>query len=228
MLMRSLVLVFAFLLAAIASYSQKVTVTATANQNEVEKILKKAREEGRINRAFFSEHDRCQAFLRKGEWLNAESSCRLAISFADKLPAGQLLERSGARASLGVALLGQKRPNEAIPLLNKAIQIRELYSKEPDADTADIYFFLGHAHRLSNDIQSARTNYERAERLYRAAFISIGDDGDEIRFSYPRRLRNTLLAHYDLLTSTGLVDEAEVVRVRLVEVEKEFAKYLND
>lgn len=214
--------------AAIASFSQEVTVTATTNPREIEKILRKEREEGRINRAFFSEQDRCRAFLKASEWLKAESSCRLAISLAEKLPANHLLERSSARASLGIALLLQRRPKEAIPLFDRAVEIRETYSSEPDADTADVYTFLGHAYRLSNDIQSARGFYDKAERMYRAAFVSIGDDSDEIRFSYPRRLRNALRSHYELLKSAGLVEEAEQLRLRLAEVEKEFAKYLND
>ncbi|MFN6964919.1 MAG: tetratricopeptide repeat protein [Pyrinomonadaceae bacterium] len=226
--MKPLLFVFAISLLSTATFPQQVTVTATTNQKEVERRLKTERETGRINRAFFAEDDRCRAFLKAKEWIKAESSCKLAISLAEKLPVNRLLERSGARVSLGIALLLQQRQKEAIPLFNRAVEIRETYSSEPDADTADILSFLGHAYRLSNDIQSARAYYEKAERTYRAAFVSIGVESDEIRFSYPGRLRDTLRAHYDMLRSVGLVAEAEVVRVRLVEVEKEFAKYLSD
>src|SRR5688500_177740 len=103
--MRPLILIFLFLLSVSASYSQKVTVKATTNKKEVESILRKEREEGRVNRAFFDEHDRCRAFLKAREWVRAESSCKVAISWVEKLPKEHVLERSSVRETLAIALL---------------------------------------------------------------------------------------------------------------------------
>lgn len=207
-----------------ASYAQEVTVSATTNKKEIEAILKKGREEARVNRAFFTEHDTCRGLLKAREWAKAESSCRLAISLAEKLPKEHVLERSSARGSLAIALLWQRNAEEAILLLNKSLEIRKTVSDDSDADMGDLYFLLGQAYSLSNDIQTARSYFERAERTYRSAFVEIGDDW--FRVSYSRRLQNAVEAHYNLVKSAGLVNEAEKLESRLAEVKKEFAKYL--
>ncbi|MEQ1762609.1 MAG: hypothetical protein ABL984_05610, partial [Pyrinomonadaceae bacterium] len=78
---------------------------------------------------------------------------------------------------------------------------------------------------LSNEIPSAQSFLERAEKTYRAAIIEIGDD--DFRVSYSRRLKNAVEAHYLMMKSVGLVGEAEKLKDRLAQVEEEFAKYLN-
>ena len=222
--MKPLILFLIVLAEWTTSYSQEVTVRATTNKNEVEAILKKEREEARVNRAFFAEHDKCRGLLRAQEWAKAELSCRSAISLVDKLPREHVLERSSVRESLALALLWQRRPEEAILLLNRSLEISKSILDGSDAEKCDVYLLLGHAHRLLNDIQIARSYYERAEGTYRSAFVKIGDD--EVRFPYGQRIKNIVEAHYDLVKSAGLVKEAEKLQGRLAQVEKEFAKYL--
>ncbi len=208
------------------AFSQDVTVKVTTNPKEIKKILAKEGEATRINRAFFAEDDRCRAFLKSREWLKAEASCRLAITLVEKLPAEHVLERASARTSLGYALLWQRKTQDAIELFKKALEIRLPSSGDSDADTADIYSLLGNSYGALGDVQSSRAHFEKAEMSYRAAFISIGDDGDEIRFSYPRRMKSSLEAHYHFVRAAGLSDEAEKLQIRIAQVEKEFAKYL--
>lgn len=218
------VIIIIILLGLTASYSQEVTVRATTNKKEVEAILKKEQEEARVNRAFFTEHDRCRGLLRQQEWVKAEASCRAAITLVENLPKEHVLERSSVRATLAIAMLWQRRPEEAVLLLDRSLEIRKTVSDDTDADTGDLYFLLGQTHSLLNNMKAARSYYEKAESTYRAAFVEIGDD--DFRVSYSRRLRNTVETHYNLVKSAGLVNEAEKLQVRLVQVEKEFAKYL--
>ncbi|MEQ1763112.1 MAG: tetratricopeptide repeat protein, partial [Pyrinomonadaceae bacterium] len=145
------ILLLVLMSCVMVSIAQEVTVKATTNRKEVESILTKGREEGRINRAFFDEHDRCRELLGKREFVKAEASCRTAIVYVEKLPKEHVLERSGVRATLALAVLWQKRPEEAIVLLNRALEIRKTVSDDSDADTGDLYYLLGQAHGLSND-----------------------------------------------------------------------------
>ncbi len=193
---RVLVLISFFLLGLTTSYSQTVTVRAITNPKEIKAILAKEGEGVRINKAFFDEDARCRGFLQAREWQKAEASCRIAITLVEKLPSEHVLERSSARTSLGIALLWQRKTQEAIPLFKMALATRLPRAGESDADTADIYALLGNSYGAVGDMQTARSYFEKAEISYRSAFISIGDDGDDIRFSYPRRLKNALQAHY--------------------------------
>jgi tetratricopeptide (TPR) repeat protein len=206
------------------SYSQKVTVSATTNKKEVEAILRKEREASRINQAFFAEDKKCRAFLRAREWIVAETSCRAAIVLVEQLPKEHILERSSIRLSLASSLLWQRRPEEAISLLNTAIEISKSILDDSDAEKGDIYLTMGHAHRLLVDVPAARSYYERAEATYRSAFVKIGED--DIRFAYGRYIKNVVEAHYALVKSEGLVAESEKLLARLAQVEKDFAKYL--
>ena len=224
--MKPLISIFIIALGVTVSYSQEVTVSATTNKKEVAAILRKEREAIRINQAFFDEHDKCRVLLRAKEWVKAESSCRVAVTTVERLPKEHVLERSSVRASLALALLWQQRYEEAILLLNKSVELRNTVSDDPDADTADLYYLLAQAHFLANELETARVNFDRAETVYRAAFVAMDDE--PLRASYSRRLRTALNTHYEALKNSGLVSEAEKVRVRLVQVEKDFAKYLVD
>ena len=224
--MKPLISIFIILLGVTTSYSQEVTVSATTNKKEVARILREGREASRINQAFFVEHDRCRVLLRAKEWAKAESSCTVAVANSDRLPKDRVLERSSVRASLALALLWQQRHEEAILLLNKSVELRNAVSDDSDADRADLYHLLGQAHFLANELETARVNFERAETEYRAAIVEMDDE--PLRSSYSRRLRSALNNHYQVLKNSGLVSEAEKVRLRLVQVEKDFAKYLVD
>jgi tetratricopeptide (TPR) repeat protein len=216
-----------FLFASYSSvYSQQVTVTATTNKKAIDAILKNEQAKTGANKAYFDEDRKCRGLIRSGEWAKAEVSCQSAILLAEKLPSEHILERSSARESLGVVYLWQRRPVEAISLFNKSLEISKPILDDSDAEKGDLYFLMGHAYRLLNDIHSASSYYEKAESTYRAAFVKIGDD--EIRFPYGRTIKNIVEAHYDLMKSAGLIEDAERLRVRLEQVEKDFAKYLTN
>lgn len=226
--MKVLLSIFIIVLWSAACFSQDVTVTATVNPKEVKAILAKEQEATRINRAYFDEEDKCRSFLKERDLQKAETSCREAVSLVEKLPSEHVLERSSARTNLGIALILLRKASEAIPLFKKSLEIRIPRAGESDADTADIYAWLATAYGISGEVQLARSNFEKAESSYRSAFIDIGDDCDGMRFSYPRRMKTALEAHYNVVVLAGLTDEAKRLRTKLAGVEKEFASYLVD
>lgn len=224
--MRSLLLILFHLVSISSVYSQQVSVTATTDNKAIDAILKKEREKTVANKAYFNEDRKCHDLFRSKELPKAEVSCQNAILLVEKLPREYVLERSSARESLGIVYLWLRRPVEAISLFNKSLDIGKPILDDSDAEKGDLYFLMGHAYRSLNDVQSASSYYKKAESTYRAAFAKIGDD--EIRFPYGRTIKNIDQAHYDLVRSAGLIEDAEKLRARLEQVEKKFAKYLTN
>ncbi len=222
--MNFLLFAILFCLASSVAYSQSVEVTATTNPAKVNAILKQERQKSEANRAYFAEDEKCRGLIRSHDWVNAEASCRTAILLVEKLPKEHILERSSARKALGVVQIWQRKPREAIVLFEKSLEIGKQVLDDSDAETGEIYFLKAQAYHRSKDVSMARSFYEKAEKTYRTAFIEIGDD--EFRFPYGRAIRNIVEAHYLLLGSAGLAEEAEKLKTRLSQVEKDFAKYL--
>ncbi len=221
-------LFFSFILfsSLLDGYSQKVEVTATTNKKEVGAILRKIGEEGRVNKAFFDENDKCRNFIRAREWVKAESSCRVAISLVEKLPKEHVLERSSARVSLAITLLWLRKTEEAISLLDKSLEIRKRDGDGSGVEFGEIYFLMAQAYHVKPDEAKAAEFYEKAETTVRAAFIDMGDDEGGLRLRYPKLIQNILDAHIVLLEDNELHERSEVMRRRKTDFEKEFAKYL--
>jgi tetratricopeptide (TPR) repeat protein len=154
----------------------------------------------------------------------AETSCRLAISYAEKLPKQSFLERSSAYESLANVFIWQRKPDQAILFLNKSLEIGKPVIDDKDAETGERYFLLGQAYHQLGKINEAREYYTKAENTYRVAFKQI--DNDEISGHYPRSIVNILEAHLILLRNTGLIDEATKLEERLAKSKIEFARFL--
>lgn len=224
--MRLLISGLIFLSSITAVYSQKVDVKATTDRKEVEALLKKEREKARINRAFFDEHDKCRSFLRTGEWVKAELSCRLAVSRVEKLPKEHTLERSSARVSLATALLWLQKTDEAILLLNESLEIDNATRNDSGVETGEIYFLMAQAYQVKSDVTKAAEFYNKAEATVRSAFIDMGSDEGGLRVRYPKLIQNIMAGHIVLLEDNKLHERADAMRRRKTDFEKEFAKYL--
>lgn len=220
--MKRLMAIPILLLAAGALYAQTVEVRATTDKREMEAILRKTREETRINQAYFAETDRCQGLVRERELTKAETSCRTAIELAEKLPADRKLERIAPRRSLAAAMILQQKFDDGIGLLNASIEIGKPAIDDNDSETGQLYFMLGQAHHLKGDVEKAPAFYTKAETIYRAAYEEI----PELQDSYARMIVDILRAHLLLLTDNGDSSNAKLVKKRLVEAETEFSKWL--
>lgn len=222
--MKFLILGFLLVSTEMVAHSQTVDVTATTNKKQVEAILKKEREATRINQAYFAEDERCRNLIKASEWLKAEASCRVAITLVEKLPKEHILERSSSRLALAIALLYQRKAEEAIGLLNESLEIGKPVLDDTDAETGERYLFLGHAHRLAGDVEASVKYYTKAEMIYRTAFKEIGDD--ELRRPYVKSIIRILQAHIALLKSDGNDSAAALMEKRLTDAESEFNEYL--
>lgn len=213
-----------FFLSSQAAFSQRVE--APTGKREINELLRKARQETKANKLYFAEDEKCRKLISAGNFVQAEASCRLSISLAEKLPVDRYLERSSAHLALAVVLLSQAKAAEAIPLLNQSLEIAKPIIDDTDAETGERYFLLGQANHQLGKINEAKEYYTKAENTYRTAFKEMGDS--DIREFYPESIVNILEAHLILIRNVGLKEEAEKVEKRLAETKVEFAKFLEN
>ncbi|HEY0458104.1 MAG TPA: tetratricopeptide repeat protein [Pyrinomonadaceae bacterium] len=202
------------------------TVEVPISKRRIAEIQKKDREDTQANKLYFGVEEKCRNLTGARSFVEAETSCRLAISYAEKLPKDRYLERSSAYESLAYVLLWQRKTDEAIPLLNKSLEIGKPVIDDTDAETGEIYFLLGQAYHQLGKLIEAREYYTKAETAYQTAFRKIDDD--EIGGRYPKSIINILKAHLILLKNAGLNEEAAKVEKRLAETKIEFAKFLEN
>ena len=197
------------------------------DQREAERVYKQSMIEQKYNKQYFDEMHRCERLINEQKFKEAEASCRLSISYAEKLPKESYMERYSANAGTGVALLRQRSAREAILYFEKALEIAKPILDDTDSETGDVYFLLGQAYHVLKDIPNARLYYEKAEKSYRTAFVEIGDDAFFLS-PYGKKIKNIVEAHFILLQDAGLNDDAEKLKLRLAETKKEFVKYLEN
>jgi len=219
-----------FFLSLPTVYAQTVEVVVPKPRKEAEAILKQAREETRANKLYFDEDKKCRELIRARSFAQAETSCRLAISLAEKLPKDRYLERSSAHVSLAVVLLWQERPGEAIPFLEKSLEIAKTRMDDTNAETGERYFLLGQANHQLGNIDEARRYYVKAEKTYRTAFKEMKalDDDTFLLSIYAASIGNILQAHLVLVENAGLNGEAATIMKNLDEFKAEFAVYLKE
>lgn len=212
-------------------FSQTVTVEVPTDKKIIAEILKQSREETAANKLYFAEADKCRKLVRTGSFAAAEASCRLAVSYAGRLPKDRYLERSSAYEALAYALLRQRKADEAILLLNKSLEAGKPVIDDTDAETGERYFLLGQSYHQLGKVNEAKDFYIKAERVYRTAITKIcgtDSDGDEICSPYPRAIANILEAHLILLRSAELHREAFEIEKRLIDLKAEFSKNLEN
>lgn len=226
LVMKYLIFSLIFFVSLQYAYSQSVEVKVLTNKKEIAAALKKADEGTKYNKLYFAEDEKCRNLTRAKMLVEAETSCRLATSYVEKLPAERHLERSSAYAALAWVLILQRKAVEAIPLLNKSLEVGKPVIDDTDAETGERYFLLGLAHhQLGETIESIKY-YTKAENTYRAAFKKMGDS--DIREFYPKPIVNILEAHLILLKNAGMNEKAAKVGKRLEETKSEFAEFLID
>jgi tetratricopeptide (TPR) repeat protein len=196
------------------------------SKEEAEKIIKRDQEESRRRNLYFDANEKCHDLINEKNFAQAEISCKRAISLAESLPKDSYLERKSAYESLAIVLLRQRRAEEAIPLLNKSLDVAKPVIDDTDAETGELYFWLGQANQQLGKVEIASDYYTKAENTYRTAFKEIEDD--EIRQHYPKPILNILEAHLILLNKSGLKEESTKIEKRISETKLEFAKYLKN
>jgi TonB family protein len=150
----------------------------------------------------------CYQMVRDGKNSEAEKKCSEAVALSDQLPSNRLIERSSSRTSLGHALVGERRPDEAIPLYEKALDFSKgLEHSNSDADFASEHANLARAYFLVGQLDKADDLYQQAVTIFEAAIVAL----PEMKDNYTSRLRSTLLEYAKLKNARGQGDTAKAL-----------------
>lgn len=196
------------------------------DQKEAERVYKQSIIDQKLNKQYYDELHKCEKLLKEENYKSAEASCRLSITFANKLPKHSYIERYKANARTGVSLLRQHRAEESITYFERSLEVAKPNLTENDTETGEINFLIGQAYHIQNKVPEAISFYDKAESTFRAAFVAI--DHEELRFRYPKVIKDILEVHLMLLEDSQMEAEAAKLRLRISECEKEFTKYLEN
>jgi TonB family protein len=150
----------------------------------------------------------CYQMFREGKDTDAEKKCSDAVTLSDGLPADRLIERSSSRTFLAHALMAESKPEEAIPLYQKAVEIRKgVEHSERDADFASENANLARAYFITSQLDKADALYHQVVTIFQAAIVAL----PEMHDNYTSRLKSTLLEYAKLKSSRGDVDAANAL-----------------
>jgi TonB family protein len=150
----------------------------------------------------------CYHMVHDGKNSDAEKKCSEAVALSDELPANRLIERSSSRTFLAHALISERRPDEAIPLYQKALEISKgVERSETDADFASEHANLARAYFIVGQLDKADVLYEQSVMIFEAAINALPSMKDD----YTARLRSTLLEYAKLKNARGDVDSAKAL-----------------
>lgn len=150
----------------------------------------------------------CYQVVHDGKNSDAEKKCSEAVALSDELPANRIIERSSSRTFLAHALIAERKPDEAIPLYQEALEIRKgVEHSESDADYASEHANLARAYFLVGELDKADLLYQQSVTIFEAAIVALPTMKD----NYTARLRSTLLEYAKLKNARGEVDNAKAL-----------------
>jgi tetratricopeptide (TPR) repeat protein len=149
----------------------------------------------------------CYQMVHDGKNSDAEKKCSEAVALSDELPANRMIERSSSRTFLAHALIAERRPDEAIPLYQKALEISKgVEHIESDADFASEHANLARAYFLVGELDKADLLYQSVT-IFEAAIVALPTMKD----NYTARLRSTLSEYARLKNTRGESDNAKAL-----------------
>lgn len=153
----------------------------------------------------------CYQMVRHGNDPDAEKKCSQAVALSDELPPNRLIERSSSRTFLAHALMAEHKPDEAIPLYQKALEIRKgVENSDRDADFAGEHANLARAYFIVGQLDKADSLYQQAVTIYEAAIAAL----PEAQGEYTYQLKRTLLEYAKLKSARGDVAAAKALEQR--------------
>lgn len=164
---------------------------------------------------YYPAFDSCYKLAREGRSVEAEKKCNEAVILADQLPQNRVIERSSARTFLGHALFQQHRFAEALPLYEKAVEIRKNYEKSgSDADFASDNANLARDYAALGQLDKADEFYSNAVTIFEAAIVSLPD----MKANYSARLKQVFTEYSRLKMARGQQDEAAKLQERAAQL----------
>ena len=150
----------------------------------------------------------CYHMIHDGKNSDAENKCSEAVALSDQLPTNRIIERSSSRTFLAHALIAEHRPDEAIPLYQKALEFSKgVEHSESDADFASQHANLARAYFIVGQLDKADVLYEQSATIFEAAIVALPSMKDD----YSARLRSTLLEYAKLKNARGEADSAKAL-----------------
>jgi|SRR5580700_1215310 tetratricopeptide (TPR) repeat protein len=154
--------------------------------------------------------------VRDGKNSDAEKKCTEAVALSDDLPTDRLIERSSSRTFLAHALISERRTDEAIPLYQKALEIRKgVEHSDTDADFASEHANLARAYFMVRQLDKADVLYQQSVTIFEAAAVALPTMKD----NYTARLRNTLLEYAKLKIARGDLDGSKALQQKAAELQ---------
>lgn len=158
----------------------------------------------------------CYQMVHDGKNSDAEKKCSEAVSLSDELPTNRIIERSSSRTFLAHSLVAERRPDEAIPLYEKALEIyRGVEHSDRDADFASDHANLARAYFLVGKLDKADVLYGQSITIFEAAIIALPD----MKENYTARMKRTLLEYAKVKKVRGEVDGAKALEQKAAELQ---------
>ena len=155
-------------------------------------------EQARLMEAYRATRYECQRQLEAAA-AKAEPACAEAVRGADALPPDRVLERSHAVSDHASSLVAAGRVHEAIPELERAIEIRAARVKGFDADIAESHVILGVLQQQVGEYTKADAEFATGVAMYTGAQERVPAMRDE----YAARLKQALVRHAALKRLMG-------------------------
>jgi len=159
---------------------------------------------------FYPPARKCHDLVEHADYNEAESECRKALKFSDSLPKELVSERSSIRTLLATAILSQRRPAEAIPLYQEALELDKRHLDPDDVGLASDYFRLGDAYSHTGQLSKADELYGTAVSILEAAV----QKWPVMKPDYTRRLTTYLQQYAAIKESEGQSDAAQQLRAK--------------
>jgi TonB family protein len=151
----------------------------------------------------------CEDLVRAKQYSDAEKKCAEALALSDQLPADRILERSESRTMLAHSLLGERRLNDAIPLYEKALDIRRgSEDSDKDADFATDHVNLARAYLMTGQLEKTDPLYARSIQIFEAAIAELPDMKD----NYTARMKRAILEYAQLKAARGDAEGAKALQ----------------
>lgn len=177
-----------------------------------------------LGRQFYAQEGKCRGLLREKRWGEAEAACRESVRLAERFADHRELEKMGAHASVGHALMGLGRYREAAESYARAVEVSRPRLGDANAEVGDMHFNIAVAHHMLRDLGAARGWYGKAGQTYRAAAAGIGGEEAaapevaEMKRGYLRALKRVLEFHLRAAGEAGDEAEAQGIRKQLAEL----------
>ena len=150
----------------------EVNVSASTGKKAVRQI-KEIERLAALRRTFTEEHRKCLRLLKDASAKEAETACKAAVRLADRLEADSKWERMRASESVGHAMLGQERFQEALEYYSRALDFGLPAYTEEDGELGRLYGNVAITQHMLGNLHKARDLYRKSEQIYHHAYTTF-------------------------------------------------------